>query len=155
MEFFEKIGDKISTNGRKVTKKAKELTDVARLNSKINEQEQELKNVYIEIGKAYYEATKQEPSPEFLPLFQSVISIQGAIAGAKEEIAQIKGIRNCINCNAEMANSAVFCPSCGTKNEVIETISEVVDQDESTCPGCNQPIGDESVFCANCGTKVR
>ncbi|HKL99734.1 MAG TPA: hypothetical protein VJZ06_07505 [Mobilitalea sp.] len=45
MELFEKIGDKISKGGKDVAKKAKDISDLAKLNSKVHSYEDIIKDV--------------------------------------------------------------------------------------------------------------
>ena len=49
----------------------------------------------------------------------------------------------CSNCNAEISDSAKFCPICGTKVEAT-----------NKCPNCGEPIKEGTKFCHVCGTKI-
>ena len=55
MDFFDKLGTTISTKGKEVTGKAKDLAEVANLKSQISTCESVIKKNYIEIGKKYYD----------------------------------------------------------------------------------------------------
>ena len=155
MELFEKIGDKISKGGKDVAKKAKDISDLAKLNSKVHSYEDIIKDVLQQIGKQYFEANKGNPAPEFMELFQQVINAQGAIEQCKEEICSIKGVRGCVSCGAEMPSNSTFCPSCGSKNEIIDvTYTAAAATDTILCPGCGASLPSTTVFCPNCGSKV-
>ncbi len=152
MEFFEKIGNKISSGSKDVAKKAKDLTELTKLNSRIKNYEDLIKELQLQIGKQYFEATRDNPTPEFMELFQNVINAQGEISRCREEIFTIKGVRTCVSCGAEIPNNSTFCPACGTKNEIIDApITASVDM---FCPGCGAGVSSDTVFCQNCGTKV-
>ncbi len=152
MEFFEKIGNKISSGSKDVAKKAKDMTELAKLNSRIKNYEDMIKEIQLQIGKMYFEANRDNPAPEFMELFQNVINAQGAIEKCREEICAIKGVRGCVSCGAEIPNNSTFCPACGTKNEIIDvTYTAVTDM---FCPGCGAGLPSDTVFCPNCGTKV-
>lgn len=51
MDFFEKLGDTITTKGKEVTGKAKDLAEIANLKGQIGTCEDVIKKNYIEIGR--------------------------------------------------------------------------------------------------------
>ena len=65
MDFFEKLGDTITTKGKEVTGKAKDLAEIANLKGQIGTCEDVIKKNYIEIGRLYYENHGQEPDEDF------------------------------------------------------------------------------------------
>lgn len=155
MEFFDKIGDKISSKSKDVAKKAKNITDLTKLNSRIHDFEKMIKDSQAQIGKIYFEANTNNPGTEYMELFQNIINAQGEIIRCKEEIIQIKGIKNCAGCGAEIPNEAVFCPSCGIKNEIIDVSYTEESEEEIACPGCGAGVSADTAFCSKCGTKVK
>ncbi len=152
MDIFEKIGSKITSGSKDVAKKAKDITEAARLNSKVKSYEDLIKEVQLQIGKMYFEANRDNPAPEYMELFQNVINAYAAIDKCREEIYALKGVRGCISCGAEIPNQSTFCPACGARNEVIEATAATVA--ELFCPGCGATLSSDTVFCPNCGTKV-
>lgn len=152
MEFFEKIGNKISSGSKDVAKKAKDMTELAKINSRIKNYEDMIKEIQLQIGKLYFEANRNNPAPEFMELFQNVINAQGAIEKCREEVCTIKGVRGCTSCGAEIPNNSTFCPACGAKNEIIDVTYTTVS--DMFCPGCGAGLPSDTVFCPNCGTKV-
>lgn len=155
MDIFEKIGDKISTRGKDVAKKAKDMTELARLNSKVRSYEDMIKEVHLAIGKMYFESNMSNPAPEYMEMFQKIINAQGAIEKCKEEIYSIKGVRTCVKCDAEIPNNSTFCPSCGTRNDIIDvSYTDAAAESEILCPSCGIHLPSDTVFCSNCGTKV-
>jgi Zn finger protein HypA/HybF involved in hydrogenase expression len=153
MELFEKIGSKISSGSKDVAKKAKDMTELAKLNSRIHGYEDMIKEAQLQIGKMYFEAYRDNPAPEFMELFQHVINAQAAMEKCREEICAIKGVRACVNCGAEIPNNSTFCPACGTKNEILD-VPYTAAAAELYCPGCGAGLAADTVFCPNCGTKV-
>lgn len=55
MDFFSKLGDTISATGKDVSKKARDLTGLAKLNMDLRAKEEYILRQYQEIGKQYYE----------------------------------------------------------------------------------------------------
>ena len=49
----------------------------------------------------------------------------------------------CINCGSQLVEGAVFCPMCGTKQEV-----------QNNCKNCGKPLEPGQLFCPYCGTKI-
>lgn len=119
MELFEKIGDKISSKSKDVAKKAKEMADLAKLNSRVHDYEEMARGLEQQVGRLYFKENRNNPAPEYMELFQQLINAYGAMERCKEEIQSIKKLRFCINCGADIQMDALFCPSCGAKNEVI------------------------------------
>jgi uncharacterized paraquat-inducible protein A len=53
--------------------------------------------------------------------------------------------RYCTVCNGPMAAGAVFCPLCGSRQEV-----KLI----PVCPGCGAELKEGAAFCVKCGTKI-
>lgn len=70
--------------------RAKAFGQIAKLSLSINGDTEELKRVYLEIGKLYYEQAKEAPEGFFAPLFAQVESIKADIADKQEQIEAIK-----------------------------------------------------------------
>lgn len=153
MDLFEKIGDKITSRSKDVAKKAKDLTELAKLNSKVHSYEDMVRETQLAIGRMYFDANRNNPMPEYMELFQQVINTQSAIEKCKDEISSIKGMRTCIKCGVEIANNATFCPTCGTRNEIID-MPYTGEESEIFCPSCGIALPSDTVFCSSCGTKV-
>lgn len=116
MDFFTKLGDTISATGKDVSKKAKDLTGLAKLNMDVRAKEEYVLKQYTEIGKRYYEQHKDDTEPAF----GEIVLIKEAmeeIEALKGEIAQLKGLKKCSACGAVMELDAVFCNKCGAKYE--------------------------------------
>ncbi len=166
MAFFEKFGEKISSAGKDVAKKTKELADVTKLNMQIGSEEDNIKNNYVEIGKLYYGLFSSSPDERLAPLCSSITESLNKINTYKEQIQTIKGIKKCPKCGAEIADSALFCSVCGNKTSSeeekepeeakTETKEEapVVEETPSSCPACNEPIDKNAAFCSKCGQKI-
>lgn len=119
MDFFSKLGDTISATGKDVSKKARDLTGLAKLNMDVRAKEEYILKQYGEIGKQYYEQHKEDAEPAF----EEIALIKEAmeeIEVLKSEIAQMKGLKKCPACGAVLELDAVFCNKCGVKYEEAE-----------------------------------
>lgn len=114
MSFFEKFGEKLTTAGKDVARKTKELADTAKLNMQISNEEDNIKSKYIEIGKLYYELFSSSPDEKFAGFCNSISESKNKIDTLKVQILEIKGVKKCSNCGTEIDFTATFCCSCGS-----------------------------------------
>ncbi len=153
MDFFSNLSSKLSVTGKSVADKAKEMTEITKLNAKIVAEESKLNKAYTEIGKICFEKCQCDMGEECAEYVDAAKSAMEAIAAAKEQIKTLKGVRECVNCGKELGKNDLFCGNCGTKNElpVVEEEEKVVDQ---ICPVCKSFVPAEVQFCPTCGEKL-
>ncbi|MBE5960189.1 MAG: zinc ribbon domain-containing protein [Lachnospiraceae bacterium] len=113
MAFFDKLGETLSSKGRDVAKKAKELAEVTSLNGQINAKEELIRHTYEEIGKAYYEANKNDENAMYVKQCEQVAALRHEINKLHRQIQAIKGIQVCMTCGSEIPAGSAFCPGCG------------------------------------------
>lgn len=70
--------------------RAKSYGRIAKLTLEINAESENLKRVYAEIGKLYYEQAMEAPEGYFAPLFEQVAATNAAIAAKTAEIDELK-----------------------------------------------------------------
>ena len=90
--FVSKIGETITTKGREVGGKAKDLAEIASLKSQISTCEDVMKKNYMEIGKKYYELHKDVWEETYDEECRAVANAQNGIADLEAKIREIKGI---------------------------------------------------------------
>lgn len=153
MDFFEKIGEKITSTSKDVAKKTKELADISKINTQISSEEDSIKYKYNQIGKLYYETFGENPDEVFAPMCQSIIESQKKISEYRYQIQVIKGVKRCSGCGGDAPNDSIFCPVCGNKMTLEEDviIDPVV---ELKCPNCDKPLVEGMQFCTGCGNKL-
>lgn len=66
----------------------------------------ELEQIYMELGKQYYEGGFEDPLPELLPLFDKITRLRKQYE---------KGPEMCPNCGVKLGENAKFCGQCGYK----------------------------------------
>lgn len=159
MDFFNKMGDKLQSVGKEVTKKTKDLGGVVSLNSQIKDSEAGLERVYKILGEKYYKSFRDEASQRFSEETDEILKIQAKLESDKEQLRALKGIKLCLNCGAEVDSSALHCPMCGTALPVTKVVSEPEPANEEQpkatfCPSCGAPLSAEAKFCGKCGTKI-
>ena len=153
MDFFSNLSSKLSSTGKTVAGKAKEMTEITKLNAKIVAEENKLNKAYIEIGKKCFNACQCDLGEEYAEYVAAAKAALAEIAAAKEQINALKGVRECVNCGKELGKNDLFCGNCGAKNElpVVEEEPEAVDQ---VCPVCKSFVPADVQFCPTCGEKL-
>lgn len=154
MAFFDKVGASISKMGNDVSSKTKSMVEVTNINGQLKSSEGQLKDIFTELGKAYYAANKdKEVDGELKKYFDQVVEAEEAIAHLKSLLHKAKGTMECSNCHAEMPAGTVFCSACGAKMDAPK-IEEEAEAEKTVCPKCNAEVKAGVAFCASCGTKL-
>lgn len=112
--------DKIAAKSKEFSTKAKEYANVTSINAGINVVQNKLDGYYREIGFQYYQMAKDNPAPDFIGLFRSIEEGKAEIEAYKVQLLQVKGVKNCIGCGAEMRAFDTMCTVCGTRNPLPE-----------------------------------
>ena len=101
-----------------------------------------------ELGQACYDRHQDDPDYPYAAQIQGIREAYAQIAQYQAQIRQIKGIRICPQCGAEVGPDSAFCGGCGAKMEPPEG------HEGRVCPKCGSPAGEDSQFCAVCGTRL-
>lgn len=117
MAFFEKFGETISTKGKEAAQKAKEVADLAKMTAQVGQLEGKIKTWYQVIGEKVYQNEKDQDHSGMEVEFSTITEAFAEIGRLKKQIADIRGLRKCPKCMAEVDRSAQFCPKCGIKLE--------------------------------------
>lgn len=143
MDFFNKAKEKIAKTSGDVAKKAKDLTETAKLNSQVSSNENIIKSTYTEIGKYVYENLKEDAPVEIAEKMKAIDDALAEIERLKAEILKIKGSVKCPQCGNEVEADVAFCPSCG--NKMPEPVVDVIDEEEIKEVVEDAPKADEDV----------
>ena len=153
MAFFEQIGKRLTDVGQNVAQQTKDFADVTRLNSVISEKEKEISQLFLLIGKSYYERYKNSKNAEELDKIRQINALYAEIIANREKIKQIKGVAKCGNCGADVPSNASFCNVCGAKVNRVGA-AEADTGAERLCPVCHATAEIDSLFCNHCGAKL-
>lgn len=74
----------------KGTSRAKTYAQIAKLTLEMNGENEELKKVFCEIGRLYYEQAKDAPEGYFAPLFEQAESVSASIEEKQAAIEELK-----------------------------------------------------------------
>lgn len=90
MDFFEQIGDTISSKGKVVADKAKTLAEIASLKSQIASCEAVIKKNYMEIGQQYYEEYSHMTDAPFEKQCQAISNARKGMHELQARIDELK-----------------------------------------------------------------
>jgi ribosomal protein L40E len=154
MPFFDNIGKKITETTQNVVRGTKDLTDTARFNSLIAEEERQIAELYSQVGKLYYETSEPDSETPIGKLCLSITAAMERIAKYQESIRQVKGVKRCQSCNADIPVTSAFCGVCGTKIENVSAEAFLPTTETKFCTECGAELEDELAFCTSCGQKI-
>lgn len=146
MAFFEELGRRVSDFGQGVATKTKNFSDVSKLNGAIADLERQIANAYAGIGKAYYEAHKDDPNAEQREGIAYINSAMEQIRQYQEQVKVIRGIVKCPHCGADVSATAPFCSSCGKSTGFAGA--------KIVCPVCGAQMAPGTAFCTACGNRL-
>lgn len=125
MAFFNDLKKTISGTSQNVVNKTKDLTEISKLNSKISDLKKNNDQLYLTLGKLYMEKFGETPHEAFKGAVSSIQENNKQIVEYQEQIKNLKGIRTCPSCGAEIPNGSQFCPKCGTRVEEDKVVADV------------------------------
>ena len=149
MAFWDDLEKKATDATTNVMSRVKGVSDTTRLNSMVTEEEKRIRDIYFKIGQTYVALHGQENDAAFVNLLNALKASQLKVEQYKQEIMDIKGVRRCEKCGAEVQNGAAFCMSCGTPLPRIQPQPVNV---RKTCKKCGANLAPGARFCTNCGT---
>ncbi len=158
MAFFDNMGKKLGEAAQAAAKKSGELVEVTKLNVNIGSEEDKMQKLYTQIGKKVYEkyAATGTVDEDLVEDCEAIRIHDQNVKGLKEKILEVKSMKQCTGCGAELERNQIFCSKCGTRNEVPHTAEPAQQAAPSsiTCGACGATLQADSVFCTNCGSKV-
>ena len=151
MAFWDNLSQKASETTAKAVQRAKEMSDIARLNSMISEEEAKINNIYYQVGKLYVAMHPQDHEEEFSGMIATLEESNGKIADYRQQVQDIKGVVLCPQCGAEVQSGVAFCSSCGASMSKVEVKNT---DDLVRCEGCGTMIKKGVRFCTSCGKPM-
>lgn len=157
MAFLENLGKKVGEAAQAAAKKSGELVEITKLNVNIGSEEDKIQKLYTQIGKTVYEkynATGMADS-EVHENCEAIKVHEQNIKALRDKIMEVKSVKQCANCGAEMDKSQLFCAKCGSKNDVAPA-QEAPQQGAASinCAACGATLPAGSAFCTGCGARL-
>jgi len=133
MGFFDDLTKKASETYKNTAEKTNKLTREMKLKSLINDDKTRIERLYIEIGRKVYEKHVREENidikNELIEECSKIDAYAKEIEDMRMEILELKNLRLCKKCAAEVPLNAKFCPKCGVALEENEEENNETQQD--------------------------
>lgn len=150
MAFFDDLGKKLSQAGQTAVQKTKDMTDIARINGLISDEEKNVNNNYYQIGKLYVAIHSSDYEDDFAGMITAVKESEQKLIEYRQQIQDIKGVVHCEKCGADVASNVAFCSSCGAPmSKQAPTSSNYANLIK--CIGCGAMVDKNMRFCTSCG----
>ena len=111
------IRETLTNFTKNVTKSSGDLFKSTRLSMSVSTEQNNLKNLHLEIGKKVHEIYQYGGSlgKFFDEKYREIEACELKIEELKEQISLIKGTRECSKCGKQAERTAEFCPKCGIR----------------------------------------
>ncbi|MGI6778298.1 MAG: hypothetical protein ACOX7R_09895 [Acetivibrionales bacterium] len=120
MSILDNIGKKVTETAKTAAKRSGDIVEVTRLNMNIAAEEDKIKRVYNDIGKAVYKdyLLGKEVCESAREFCEKINGMEKSIEQMKEKILELRNIKVCPECGMELQIEMAFCHRCGVKQEV-------------------------------------
>lgn len=132
MSTWDDIKGTLFAAGRDVSQKAKEVSEVAKLKMDIHTKEDFVEKQFATLGRAYYEANKDNASEKDAAQFAVIAEAMEEIKRMNQQVMDIQGVLQCPNCGKKVPVGNAFCSDCGAKMEEIIVDATVVSEETVT-----------------------
>jgi len=111
------IRETLANFTKNVTKSSGDLFKSTKLSMSVSTEQNNLKNLYLEIGKKVHEIYQYGGNlgKFFDEKYREIEACELKIEELKEQIGLIKGTRECSKCGKQAERTAEFCPKCGIR----------------------------------------
>ena len=151
MGFLDNVKNSLTETSQDLTKKAKDTTEIFRLNNLNKSKEKEIEKIIYQIGLAFYSNKKDECTAMFPEFVAQVETLQKKIAENKETIERLSTEEVCPNCGKKLSPGAKFCIYCGASTEAENIPARTSGK---RCPNCGSLVEEDAAFCTSCGTPI-
>ena len=152
MAFLDKLGKTLASTSKDMTQKAKDFTEVTRLNMQISQKRDDVLQMFQQIGKRCYEMA-QEGNNLFPEEVERTVAMVAEMEEPINRRRKLKGLKTCPHCGGEIPENTAFCPACGEKMEQLQQTTSAK-TGSTICPNCGMEVSRDSAFCSSCGTKI-
>ena len=181
MNFFKKLGRTATDIWASTVYKVGSVRKISKINATLAKEESNIDALYLEIGKAYFDAHSTDADCEFTEKIFAIKEAQQKIEDSEKQKQALRKVQRCENCGAEISETMAFCTACGNKMPVIDEHDvcthcatfvpkgmrfctecgkpmpgTVVEEKKTVkaCPSCGAKLKKNDTFCTECGTKI-
>lgn len=140
MSAWDNLKGSLFAAGRDVSQRAKEVSEVAKLKMDIHTKEDFVEKQFAALGRAYYEANKDNASEADEAQFAVIKEALEEIERMSQQVLDIQGVVQCPNCGKKVPSDNSFCSDCGTKLDEIIVEATVVSEEPVTEESADTPV---------------
>lgn len=163
-ELSKKVGKTATETYNTVADKSGKLVEETKMKISISDKQNEITEIYENIGKAVYEKHKSgvDSYKEFTKDCKKIDKIGSEIEETNKKILFNKGLRTCSSCGEVIDLSDTYCGICGNKQKPVKikddkkeekSTEEKEESKEKVCPQCGTISQISDKFCVKCGYK--
>lgn len=151
MNIFDNITKRVAGTYKTAAKASGELLEETKLRILIVNEQSKVEDFYEKIGEKVYQMYEKGnlQDDQFIDECKEIDSIKQNINSMKNRIKELRNIKSCSHCCAEIDLTFQFCPKCGAKQEAPPEPQD----SQILCPQCGTELTDEFEFCPKCGSK--
>ena len=151
MALFEDMKNRLSKAGETTVKRAKDIQELARLNGDISSAENQINDLYTQIGYEIYRSYRDNPPPEVSGQIAKITELHQVIDEKKARIKAINSADVCPQCGVKFRLGMAFCSNCGYRLPPAEV--PPVQNVARMCRKCGALMTPGTLFCTACGTR--
>ena len=144
MSFLDGLSNQFSAFG----KKTKDFADSTRLSSMASDEQRTISDIHREIGKLYASLHKTDHEACFDALFARLAQAEENLQRYTQQIQDLRGVRRCERCGAEIPKGSQFCSACGAP------VPPAAPPDCDFCAHCGAAVKKGMRFCTSCGQPM-
>ena len=129
MSAWDDLKGTLFAAGRDVSQKAKEVSEVAKLKMDIHTKEDFVEKQFAILGRAYYEANKENANEKDVAQFAVITEAMEEIQRMNQQVMDIQGVLQCPNCGKKVPTGNAFCSDCGARMEDVVVDATVVSEE--------------------------
>lgn len=146
MNFFRKLGKMATDIAYVAVYKTGAARKIRKINMMLEDESRNIDALYLEIGKAYFDAHLADTDCEFSDKVLAIKEAQQKIEDGEKKKLILRKVQRCEKCGAEMPETMLYCIACGNKMPVTE--------EHEVCAHCATSMPKGMRFCTECGNRL-
>ena len=131
MNFFKKLGKTATDLWGSNVYKVGSVRKISKINATLAKEESNIDALYLEIGKAYFDAHSTDADCEFSEKILAIKEAMQKIEDGEKQRLNLRKVQRCENCGAEISETMAFCTACGRAFTLVPKSYSVINHSPS------------------------